>query len=142
MSFFRFLIGIALIVTVAVLAVMNNELVSISLWPFYIDIKAAMSIVIIALVLFGYIFGKIDSWAAYSPLRSALRLQKRQNKKLNVEQQKLVEKVEGLKENLESMKSAEVSVINNAKVSMAEKFKQKISGLLKKKTKQDNFWCF
>ncbi len=141
MSFFRFLIGIVLIVAVAVLAVMNNEMVSISLWPFYLDIKAAMSIVIIALVLVGYIFGKIDSWAAYSPLRSALRLQKRQNKKLNVEQQKLVEKVEGLKENLESMKSAEAPMMGNTKVSMAERFKQKMSGLFKKKTKQDNFWC-
>ena len=120
---------------------MNNEMVSISLWPFYLDIKAAMSIVIIALVLVGYIFGKIDSWAAYSPLRSALRLQKRQNKKLNVEQQKLVEKVEGLKENLESMKSAEAPMMGNTKVSMAERFKQKMSGLFKKKTKQDNFWC-
>ncbi|MBQ1612283.1 MAG: LapA family protein [Alphaproteobacteria bacterium] len=140
MSFFRFLIGIALIVAVAVLAVMNNDMVSINMWPFYIDIKAAMSIVIIALVLLGFIFGKIDSWIAYSPLRSALRLQKRQNKKLNVEQQKLVEKVEGLKENLESMKSAEAPLMTSPKPNLSEKIKQKMSGLFKKKSKKDDFW--
>lgn len=140
MSFLRFLIGVILIVSVAVLAIMNNDMVSINLWPFYIDIKATMSIVIITLILIGYIMGKIDSWAAYSPLRSALRVQKRQNKKLNVEQQKLVEKVEGLKENLESIKAVDNNSTGLKKTNKIEQFKQKISALFKKKTKHDDFW--
>lgn len=141
MGFFRFIIGIPLIVAVAVVAFMNNEMVSINLWPFYLNIQATLSIVIIALVVFGYIVGKLDSWAAYSPLRSALRSQRRQNKRLNVEQQKLAQKFEGLKENLENMKAVENSTNGATKTSKFELFKQKMSGLFKKKAKRDDFWC-
>lgn len=141
MSFFRFIIGLILVVVIAVLAVMNSDVVVINLWPFYIDIKAKMSVVIIALVLVGYIAGKFDTWAAYSPLRSALRAQRRQNKKLNVEKQKLVEKVEGLNENIENLKHAEPTAISEPKVSKTVKFRQKLSSMFKKKPKQEDFWC-
>ena len=107
MSFFKLIIGLPLIIIIAVIAFMNNEMVTINLWPFYIEITATLSVVIIFLALFGYIIGKLDSWVSYAPLRLALRNQLRQNKKLNAEQQRLVEKVEGLKENLENIKTNE-----------------------------------
>ncbi len=143
MSFLRFIIGLVLVVAVAVLAVMNSDMVVINLWPFYIDIKAKMSIVIIVLVLVGYIVGKFDTWAAYSPLRSALRAQKRQNKKLNVEKQKLFEKVEGLNEIIESLKHSEPTAAFEPAIGKGAKIKQKLSSLFKfkKKTKQEEFWC-
>ena len=141
MRFLRFVIFIPLVIAIAVIAFMNNDMVSINLWPFYINITASLSIVIIALVFFGYLFGKIDSWLAYSPLRSALRSQKRQNKKLNAEQQKLVEKVEGLKENLSNIRSDSPSAPVTNKASAFSRIKQKVSGLFKRKPKQNDFWC-
>ena len=141
MSFFRFIIGLVLVVAVAVLAVMNSDMVVINLWPFYIYIKAKMSVVIIALVLIGYIAGKFDTWAAYSSLRSALRAQRKQNKKLNVEKQKLVEKVEGLNENIENLKHSEPTAVTEANPTKTAKFKQKLSSIFKKKPKQEDFWC-
>ena len=141
MSFLRFIIGVSLIVAISVVAFMNNDMVSINLWPFYITITASLSVVIVVLVLFGYIIGKIDSWMAYSPLRTALRSQRRQNKKLNAEQQKLVEKVEGLKENLENIKTADSAFHHSDKPSSGSKIKQKISGLFKRRPQQDDFWC-
>nr|QJR98146.1 hypothetical protein PlAlph_1500 [uncultured Alphaproteobacteria bacterium] len=142
MSFLKLVIGLPLIIVIAVIAFMNNEMVSINLWPFYIEITASLSVVIIVLTLLGYIIGKLDSWVSYAPLRLSLRNQKRQNKKLNAEQQKLVEKVEGLKENLESIKTTETAPANETKAGAADQLKQKLSGLFKSKPKSDDFWCF
>lgn len=141
MSFLKLVIGLPLIIVIAVIAFMNNEMVSINLWPFYIEITASLSVVIIVLTLFGYIIGKLDSWISYAPLRLSLRNQRRQNKKLNAEQQKLVEKVEGLKENLESIKTSEPAVASEPKTGAADQIKQKLSGLFKSKPKSDDFWC-
>lgn len=141
MSFLKLVIGLPLIVVIAVIAFMNNEMVSINLWPFYIEITASLSVVIIVLTLFGYIVGRLDSWISYAPLRLSLRNQRRQNKKLNAEQQKLVEKVEGLKENLESIKTAEAPAAEAPKAGAAEQIKQKLSRLFKSKPKSDDFWC-
>lgn len=141
MSFLKLVIGLPLIVVIAVIAFMNNEMVSINLWPFYIEITASLSVVIIVLTLFGYIIGRLDAWISYAPLRLSLRNQRRQNKKLNAEQQKLVEKVEGLKENLESIKTAEAPAAEAPKAGAAEQIKQKLSGLFKSKPKSDDFWC-
>lgn len=142
MSFFKLIIGLPLIIIIAVIAFMNNEMVTINLWPFYIEITATLSVVIIFLALFGYIIGKLDSWVSYAPLRLALRNQLRQNKKLNAEQQRLVEKVEGLKENLENIKTNEpVNAQPVEKANLSSKLKQKFSGLFKSKPKQDDFWC-
>ena len=142
MSFFKLIIGLPLIIIIAVIAFMNNEMVTINLWPFYIEITATLSVVIIFLALFGYIIGKLDSWVSYAPLRLALRNQLRQNKKLNAEQQRLVEKVEGLKENLENIKTNEPANAQPIeKANLSSKLKQKFSGLFKSKPKQDDFWC-
>ena len=142
MSFFKLIIGLPLIIIIAVIAFMNNEMVTINLWPFYIEITATLSVVIIFLALFGYIIGKLDSWVSYAPLRLALRNQLRQNKKLNAEQQRLVEKVEGLKENLENIKTNEPANAQPVeKANLSSKLKQKFSGLFKSNPKQDDFWC-
>ncbi|MBO7555899.1 MAG: LapA family protein [Alphaproteobacteria bacterium] len=141
MGFFRFLFIVAFVVVVAVFAFVNNDLLSLDPWPFNAEVTISLSVLIVALVLWGFLFGKIDSWFAYSPLRSELRVQRRQNKKLNAEQQKLAEKVEGLRENLENMGSSETSQPVPEKKSKFAGFKSKISSIFKRKPKQEDFWC-
>ena len=141
MGFFRFLFILLFIVVLSVLAFVNNDLVGIDLWPFYLQITISLSVLIVALVFFGFLFGKIDSWFAYSPLRSALRAQRKQNKKLNAEQQKLAEKVEGLRENLENMGNQENNQQKPEKKSRFAAFRNKLSSVFKRKPKQEDFWC-
>ena len=141
MGFIRFLLILVWIAALAVLAFVNNDLVNIDLWPFYVEITISLSVLIVALVLLGFLVAKIDSWFAYSPLRSELRAQRKKNKKLNEEQQKLAEKVEGLRENLENATAAEPSQISAEKKSKFANLKNKLSSLFKRKTKQEDFWC-
>lgn len=141
MGFLRFLFLLILIVSVAVFAFVNNDLVSLDPWPFYADVTISLSVLIVALVFLGYLFGKIDSWFAYSPLRSALRAQRKQNKKLNAEQQKLAEKVEGLRENLENISGTEVAQPVSNKKPLFANLKNKLSSIFKRKNKQEDFWC-
>ncbi|MBQ8785417.1 MAG: LapA family protein [Alphaproteobacteria bacterium] len=138
MNFIKLIVGLPLVIIICVIAFMNNQTVTLNLWPFSFNITASLSVVIIFLVLLGYIIGKIGSWMTYAPVRMALRNQQRQNRKLNAEQQKLVEKVEGLKENLENIKASEPAA---PKESGLDKLKQQFSGLFKRKPKQDDFWC-
>ena len=79
------------------------------LWPFEIEVTVSLSVAIVFFVLFGFIWGKFDSWFAYSPLRSALRHQKKQNKKLTKEQEKLTKEVEGLQGDITELKEKEAS---------------------------------
>jgi cell division protein FtsB len=141
MGFFRFLFIVAFVVVVAVFAFVNNDLLTLDPWPFNAEVTISMSVLTVALVFLGFLFGKIDSWFAYSPVRSELRAQRRQNKKLNAEQQKLAEKVEGLRENLENINSAETPQPSPEKKSKFAGFKNKISSVFKRKPKQEDFWC-
>lgn len=51
--------------------------------------------------IFGYILGRISAWFGYSPIRRALRMQRKANRALNKEQAKLTETVSGLKQDIE-----------------------------------------
>ncbi|MBP5399656.1 MAG: hypothetical protein J6Y53_04490 [Alphaproteobacteria bacterium] len=147
MSFLRFLLFLPIVVALSVLALDNSGEVSISLWPFInkagevFVLETKMSILIVALSLFIFIYAKIDSWLAYSHLRSELRTQRRQNKKLNAEQQKLVEKVEGLKENLDSIAPQEQVKAKPAGVGKVSALREKVASWFKRKPKNDDFWC-
>ena len=57
-------------------------------------------VVLLLCVAVGYIIGKLNSWFNYLPLRRDLRLQKKANKALNIEQAKLNNTVNDLKQNL------------------------------------------
>lgn len=105
MSFVKMIIGLPLIVIIAVFAFVNNDMAVFSLWPFNMEITVSLSVAVIFFIVFGYIVGKLDSWLSYAPLRRALRVQQRQNKKLSREQQELAGKVESLKGDLENAKS-------------------------------------
>ena len=136
MSFVKMIIGLPLIVIIAVFAFVNNDMAVFSLWPFNMEITVSLSVAVIFFIVFGYIVGKLDSWLSYAPLRRALRVQQRQNKKLSREQQELAGKVESPKS------KAEVSFPFDKKEPAKTGLKEKISNLFKRKQeKSDDFWC-
>lgn len=106
MGFIKALIGIPFILIVLVFAFVNNDMANFSLWPTGIEITVSLSVAIVLLVLIGYFAGWLSTWMSYAPVRSALRAQKRQNKKLCKEQEKLTKEVEGLHGNIETLKAS------------------------------------
>lgn len=106
MWFFRILIGIPLIVALLVFAFTNNDMSTFSLWPTDIEVTVSQSVMIILLYALGYIAGWFFTWVSYSPIRRALRDQKKQNRKIAKEQEKLNKEVEGLRGNIDELKAA------------------------------------
>lgn len=129
MSFIKMLINLALIIVVLVFAFMNNDLATFKVWPFGIEITISLSVAVVFFVFMGFLWGKFDSWAANAPLRKALRHQKKQNKKLNKEQEKLTKEVVGLHENINTLKTQEKQ---NPKPSLGAR----ISAFFKSKAKE------
>ena len=120
MGFIKLLIGLPLLIIVSVFAFVNNDLATFNLWPFFIEITVSLSVVIVFLIVFGFALGSFFSWLSYAPVRIALRKHKKQNKKLNKTQLKLVKEVEGLQLNIETLKELEML---KPKISFNEKFK-------------------
>ena len=103
MKLLYYLIEIPLI-AIAIWLVFNTHTESNSfnfeLWPLENEIQVNTKLALCALVLFGYIWAKINSWFAYAPIRKALRKQKKANVVLNKEQEKLNATVSGLQKNI------------------------------------------
>ena len=83
MGFIKALIRLIVLAVVLIFAFVNNDFANFNLWPFYIEVTVSLSVAIVFFVLFGFIWGKFDSWMSYAPVRSQLRHQKKQNKKLS-----------------------------------------------------------
>ena len=156
MNFIRTIIGLPLVIILVVFAVMNSENIKLSLWPLGINVELSMGLAIVFFVVLGYILGRVDAWLVNSPLRKQLREQKRQNKKLSVEQVKLSGKVETLKGDLETAKKETIKSksddayppmpVENLKASQPKAknktgFKDKFKNLFKSKPQEDDFWC-
>ena len=125
MNFFKMLIELPIIIVVLIFAFVNNDFVTFSLWPFLVEITVSQSVVIVFLILFGFILGKLDSYISYSPLRKALRQQKKANKILNKEQQRLNEKVSDLEGNIVSLKEENKTIKENEpKLTMRERLRR------------------
>ena len=129
MNFIKMLIGLPTIAVILVFAFVNNDLATFNLWPFYIEVTISWSVAIVFFILFGFGFGWLFTWMSYAPVRKALRQQKKANKKLNKEQEKLVKEVQGLQENIETLKADDVK-------DAAPGFKEKIKNIFRSK-KQD-----
>lgn len=134
MRFLYYLIEIPLI-AVAVWMVVNtnvgNNGFEFELWPLESEIQINTKLALCIFLLYGFIWGEINLWFAYSPLRRALRSQKKANKVLNKEQEKLNETVDDLQKNIiglqEKAKQQEIEYArNNPKPSL----KQKIAALV------------
>lgn len=109
MNLLKMLIALPLLIIILVFAFVNNDLATFNLWPFYFEVEISLSVAIVFLIFFGFVIGNLFSWLSYAPVRKALRQQKKQNKRLNKEQIKLVKEKEGLLVNIENLKSDDVS---------------------------------
>ena len=107
MGFIKMLIGLPLLIIILIFAFVNNDLATFNLWPIYFEVTVSLSVAVVFFILLGFILGMLWMWLSYAPVRKALRQQKKQNKKLSKEQQKLVEKVSGLQSDLDTMKAAD-----------------------------------
>ena len=121
MGFLKVLIGLPLLAVILIFAFVNNELTTFNLWPFDIEITVTQSVAVVFFILAGFIIGWFFTWLSYSPVRSALRQQKKQNRKLNKEQQKLAKEVESLHDNLASLKEPKAQ---KPKLSFKDRFKK------------------
>lgn len=107
MGLIKMLIGLPILIVILIFAFVNNDLVTFNLWPFYFEITVSLSVAIVFFVLLGFLLGLLWMWLSYAPVRKALRLQRKKNKKLSQEQRKLTEQVSGLQTNLETMKATQ-----------------------------------
>ena len=107
MNYLRLLIKIPLLILVIVFAVINNDFATFNLKPFNLNITVSLSVLILVLFFSGYVLGRIDSFVANAPLRAQLRHQRKANKALNKEQEKLHETVSSLQEDLQHLKNKE-----------------------------------
>ena len=105
MGFIKFVIGLPLFVLLLIFAIVNNDFVTLKVWPTDIEIITSLSVAIVFFVIFGYFTGWLFTWLSYSSIRSSLRAHKKQNKKLSKEQEKLTKEVEDLHDNIENIKA-------------------------------------
>lgn len=82
--------------------IMDEGLV-LSLWPFERVIKVNTLPMLATFIVFGYLWGRINAWFKYAPLRRDLRLQRKTNRVLNKEHEKLNETVTGLKQDIQGL---------------------------------------
>ena len=106
MGFIKALIGLPLAFIILVFAFVNNDMATFSLWPTGIEVTVSLSVAIVFFVITGYVIGCFFTWLSYTPVRRALKSEKKQNKKLSKEQEKLVKEVEGLHIDIESLKTS------------------------------------
>lgn len=128
MNFIKMLIGLPLIIVILIFAFVNNDLATFNLWPFYVEVTVSLSVAIVFFIVMGFVWGKIDSWMSYAPMRKSLRHQKKQNKKLSKEQLKLAREVEGLQVNISTLKEKEV-------VAPKPSFKERLAKFFKSRKK-------
>ena len=144
MKLLHYLIEIPLIL-IALWGIYNAQVsgdkLVFSLWPFENEMQVNTKLLLFIFVLYGYLWGRINSWFGMAPMRKELKQQKKANKALNKEQEKLNETVSGLKQNIagleqqakanaEVQKSAEPKEIGKIQqwfVSIKNKFARKES---------------
>jgi len=106
MTFFRILLGLPIVVLLLVFAFVNNDMVELSLWPTSIELVVSLSVLIVLLFLSGYILGCFFTCMSYSSIRKSLRVHKKEKIKISKEQEKLIKEVEGLRGNIDVLKSS------------------------------------
>src|SRR5574344_2346524 len=124
--------------------IIELPIIVVAVWGIYVvevqDVGFSFSIlpdehinvkfVLFTCLAFGYIWGKINSWFAYAPMRSELRKQKKANKNLNKEQEKLSETVDGLQKNLIGLQEkAKLQAEQNALNNPNPTFKSKLTNM-------------
>ena len=134
MGFIKMLIGLPILIVILIFAFVNNDLATFNLWPFYFEVTVSLSVAVVFFVLVGFVLGLLWMWLSYAPVRKALRQQKKENKKLSKEQQKLAEKVSGLQSDLDTMKAVEATL---PKPSFGQRLKKLFSRTSQKSESSD-----
>ena len=106
MRFIKLIIVLPLLALLLIFSAVNNDFVTLKIWPSNIEIITSLSVVIVFLFAFGYFIGWLFTWISYSSIRSSLRAHKKQNKKLSKEQEKLTKEVKDLHSDIEEMKES------------------------------------
>ena len=106
MRFIKLIIVLPLLALLLIFSAVNNDFVTLKIWPSDIEIITSLSVVIVFLFAFGYFIGWLFTWISYSSIRSSLRAHKKQNKKLSKEQEKLTKEVKDLHSDIEEMKES------------------------------------
>ncbi|MBP5215231.1 MAG: LapA family protein [Alphaproteobacteria bacterium] len=130
MKFLRSLIIIPLVI-LAIWAICvadsSAEGIGFSLWPAEDDVKRILTLhtkpVLFICLLFGYLLGRLDAWFSYASLRAELRHQRKTNKELNKEQDKLNQTVSGLKHDIIGLQEKALKEIVAPKASDGTKSK-------------------
>lgn len=104
MNIIKTLIMLPLFLIILLLAFVNNELVSLSLWPFDYEAEVSVSVIVVFFTFIGFFIGRVSGWFAASPLRKTISIHKKENKKLAKTQDKLSGEVGDLKSNIEVLK--------------------------------------
>lgn len=130
MKLLHYLIEIPLIL-IALWGIYNAQVsgdkLVFSLWPFENEMQVNTKLLLFIFVLYGYLWGRINSWFGMAPMRKELKQQKKANKALNKEQEKLNETVSGLKQNiagLEQQAKANAEVQKSAESKKIGKIQQ------------------
>lgn len=124
MKLLHYLIEIPLIL-IALWGIYNAQVsgdkLVFSLWPFENEMQVNTKLLLFIFVLYGYLWGRINSWFGTAPMRKELKQQKKANKALNKEQEKLNETVSGLKQNIAGL---EQQAKANAEVQKSDESKE------------------
>lgn len=126
MGFVKLIIGLPLFVLLLIFAIVNNDFVTLKLWPTDIEVITSLSVVTFVLFFLGYFVGNLFSWLSHAKVRSSLRAHKKQNKKLSKEQEKLTKEVEDLQGDIQEMKTV-------APVAEKKSWKEKFKNIFSKK---------
>ncbi|MDO4161505.1 MAG: hypothetical protein Q4D80_00675 [Pseudomonadota bacterium] len=92
------------IILIAIWGIYNAQIADdglvFSLWPLESEVLVNTRLLLFVFLVYGYLWGKVNSWFSAAPMRRELRLQRKTNKALNKEHEKLNETVSGLKQNI------------------------------------------
>ncbi len=144
MKLLHYLIEIPLIL-IALWGIYNAQVsgdkLVFSLWPFENEMQVNTKLLLFIFVLYGYLWGRINSWFGTAPMRKELKQQKKANKALNKEQEKLNETVSGLKQNiagLEQQAKANAEVQKSAESKKIGKIQQWFVSIKNKFARKEN----
>ena len=106
MKFLHYILALPFIIFAAwvIYSADSADGVSFMLWPQEQSVnKWNVQLVLLVVLLYGYIGGRIGAWFAQAPIRSELKKQLKANKVLSKEQNELNKTVNGLKQNVSAL---------------------------------------
>ena len=68
MGFIKLIIGLPIFILLLLFAIVNNDFVTLKIWPTDIEIITSLSVVIFVLFILGYIIGRLFSWLSYAKI--------------------------------------------------------------------------